>query len=194
MAVSFGVFHASADPQASISANPEASGTDGFAAFEGADGARSLFGEERLNTEKLSGAAAVDVIDEAVADATGSGGCEDTLAEPPEKSKRSALGCSAALLLVMFALEFDEKKSPKPPVELIVACFLAGAFEAGGSKKEPPEPNPDDVKLARLLLFDEAAKFDTGFDGAGVEPKLRPLNASAIPLDGECSCANGSGP
>ena len=88
-------------------------------------------------------------------------------------------------------LEDDEKKSPKPPEELIDAFLGAGALE-GGSKKEPPEPKPDDVKPARLLLLEATVALGAGFDDACVDPKLRPLNASVIALDGDCSCENGS--
>ena len=74
MALSFGVLHASRDPQASISANPEASGIDGFIAFEGAAEAMLFVDEVRLNAEWLSEAAAVAVIGEVMADAAGNGG------------------------------------------------------------------------------------------------------------------------
>ena len=177
-----------------MSANPEASGMEGLVTFEGADAVGLLVEEDKLNTERPSGAAAVDVVEKVVVDVAAKGGCEESLVEPPEKSKRSALGGSAAFVLVVFVLGVNEKKSPNAPGELAEVCLFAGAFEAGGSKKEPPEPNPGDVELAASLPLDAAAKFDAGFDGAGVELKFRPLNASVSPLDEDCNCENGSGP
>ena len=97
----------------------------------------------------------------------------------------------ATVLLAPFVLEDDEKKSPKPPVELIDVFLGAGALE-GGSKKEPPEPKPDDVKPARLLLLEATAGLGAGLDDACVDPKLSPLKASVIAPDGDCSCENGS--
>ena len=132
--------------------NPELSGTDDFVAFKGTAGAGLLVVEERLNADRLSVAPAVDVMEDDVADAANSGGCEAALIEFPEKSNRSALrGCAADFLLGKSAPEVDERKSPKPPGELIDTGFFGGDLGAGGSKKEPPDPNPDDVELVGLL-------------------------------------------
>ena len=166
-AVSFGVPHALVDPHASILANPEASGIDGFGAFDGTDDVKVLAEEERLNAERLSGAAAVDVIDDAVADAAGKGDSEDILLGAPEKSKRSAFaGSTITLLLALSGPELDDRKSPNPPEGLVDAGFLGGDLGAGGSKKEPPEPKPDLLEPVLLLLLDKAAKFDACFGGA----------------------------
>lgn len=192
---SLDALHASVDPQASMLENSELSGMDDFATFEGAVGAGLLVTEERLNADRLSVAPAVDVIEDDVADAANSGGCDAMLVEFPEKSNRSALKDSAAgFLLGMSGPEVDERKSPKPSGETIDAGFLGGGLEAGGSKKEPPGPGPDDVKPVELLQLDSAGKFIVGFDDTGVESNLRSPNASVISLDANCDCEDEPGP
>ena len=173
---SLGVLHASAVPQASTFDKPDESGIDCFGALCRTALDNLAAEEDKLNADVSRGAGAA---------------CDGATGGPPDKSNKSPLGgAPAGFGAEKSEFEVEERKSPNPPGELTDPVFANG-FEAGGSKNEPPEPNPAEFAPVELLVLGMPEKLDIGLEGCAL--KLSPLNASVRSLDADCWCVKGSG-